>query len=351
MRQKLVKLHRWVGLGCGLLIFLVCLSGALLVFEEEITHTLNRDLMLTSEHPVSFDLLHESAQAQLREGEFVRRIFVPRGRIQVKGPDGNRDLFFSPEDGRFLGQGSTLMAGVLAFHRRFLLGETGRWLTLLSCLGFLTSLLVGVKLWWPGRTLKKWKGALVVKSTASRRRLFLDLHRVLGAYTLLPLLLIAFTGLNYSKMSDPYRQAIQTLTRSETPAKVKVEKLEGKERITLEQASNLASREFPEASLSCIEPSGKAIKVRFRHKGQPGDFGQSYVLIHPQSGEALQSVNALELPASHRYTMVWALPLHRGEAFGLLHQLLWLFLALLGASLPLTGFWLWYSRGKKRRAT
>ena len=44
MRKTFLTIHRWLGIVFGILISLVCLTGAVLVFQTEILQMLNRGL-------------------------------------------------------------------------------------------------------------------------------------------------------------------------------------------------------------------------------------------------------------------------------------------------------------------
>ena len=351
MRSTLVKLHRWLGLGCGLVFLVVCLSGSLLIFEDEISHFLDRSLIERSQQPGSLDRLHNSAAAQLREGEWIQRIYLPSGKIRVRGGDEMRHLYFSSADATYLGEGNESMRSVIKFHRSLFLSDLGRWVTLASCLFVILTLLSGLKLWLP-KGLKHLKSALTIKQSASKRRFILDVHRVLGVVVVLPLLLIASTGLNYSNISDTLRNGLFTALGERPGPAPKTVSPSNAVPLPLDRLVELATLVYPEAELSCIEFANspeEAVKVRFRHPDQPGHFGQSNVMMDPRTGQVLRSLNAMELPIGHQFVYVWALPLHRGEVFGLPQRILWLMVVLIGAGLPLTGTWLWYTRRSRTR--
>ena len=352
MRSTLVKLHRWLGLACGLVFFLVCVSGSILVFEDELTVALNRNLLPQTEKTVSIQRVKDSASDQLAPGEWIQRIYLPLGRVRVRGPQGTRHLYFSPADGRFLGVGNDFMSSVIKFHRNLLLSNPGRWITLFSCLFVMLTVLSGLKLWMP----KKWKnlkGALSVKKDGSKRRFYLDLHRVVGVLVSLPILLIGITGLNYSKVSDLYRQGLFSLFNEQAIPEPKPVLASADEPLELDVLVAIGQAVYPEALLSCVELTNdpeKAVKIRFLHSGQPGDFGQSNVMLHPRTGEVLRALNAMEMGPAHQFVYLWALPLHRGELLGFPLKIVWTLLVLAAGSLPLTGLWLWYSRrGRKRQ--
>lgn len=349
MRKQFVLLHRWLGLIAGAVVFLVCLSGSLLVFEEPIENVLNRRFLVSHPSAITWQQLHDAAQTRLRGNESVRRLYLPPGRVQVRGGEGNRDLFFSVQDATYQGEGTQVMEQVLNLHRRLLLGNVGRWLTLTSCLFFLGLMISGIKLWLPAKW-SKWKSGFLIQSKASRRRFMLDLHRVVGICVALPFIMVALTGLNYSLLSKPLRAAVLAVTSAGpegSPAEPSQESPASP--LTLDGAVEVAQAVFPEARLSCLEVMDSppdCIKIRFHHPGQLGEFGQSFVVVHLPTGEVLQSYNAVEQGLGRRLVTEWALPLHRGEAFGAVHRILWVLLALAGAMMPVTGYWLWWQKKK-----
>ena len=350
MRLKLSKLHRVLGLVCGLVILIVFGTGAILCFDDEIRDFLDRDLHRQSERSLGPDELVKAFQPQLLKEERVSRLYLRVNKVVVRGPEGRRVLYFNPDDGRILGEGSQALRLVLGLHRRLLVGKFGRWITLTSTLGLLLLSLTGLKLWWP-RNYKKLPAALRIKTTASRRRLFLDLHRVGGFYLLIPILIMLITGLNYSPLSSQLRAAVLALTQA-GPIPSPQSSTSTEQALTLREALKKAQAVYPQAQLTMIEipkePS-QGIKVRLRHPSQPGKFGRSSVILDAESGHVLRALNAMEIDFGQRLLHIWALPMHRGRAFGLPHQLLWLLACLGGMMLSLTGFWLWISKRKKKK--
>jgi len=79
MRQTLLSLHRWAGVGIGAFVFIIAVTGALLVFEREIDGLLNGHLLA-----VTPGGRHQSLQPVLANvhatfpGEAVARIALPQ---------------------------------------------------------------------------------------------------------------------------------------------------------------------------------------------------------------------------------------------------------------------------------
>lgn len=352
MRAALRLLHRALGLLFGAVFLAVCLSGAILVFEDELIDALDREMIVRSGSAMDADQFYLATLAKLGEGEQVKRLYVPLGKVRVKGASEQRILYFDPRDGRYLGQGTRVLDQVLAFHRRLLLSEPGRWITLCSALSALALVLSGLQLWWP-RSSSRLRSHFRIKTDGSRRRFLFDLHRVGGVASAAIILILVVTGLNYSKVSGPYRTGLSVVSGGSAalPSPPRVPLGEGT-LASLKGALDKAQSEFPGYQVTSVDPPQspeEPLTIRLRGPGQPGDFGRTVVYLNPWSGEVLGKLDASQLNPAQSWVNVWALPIHRGRAFGPLHQLLWLVGALVGAMLPLTGAWLWWN--KRRRAS
>ena len=44
MRKIFLKIHRWLGLAFGVIISIICLTGAVIVFQDEIKEAINADI-------------------------------------------------------------------------------------------------------------------------------------------------------------------------------------------------------------------------------------------------------------------------------------------------------------------
>jgi uncharacterized iron-regulated membrane protein len=350
MRRFLALAHRWIGLGLGLIFFLVCASGSLLVWEDEVTDFLDRSLIIGSSTDSSLALIEKAAEEEIKGDERLVRFYLPPGKVRVQGSQGRRILYFNPNDGTFLGEGSQFMRQVEIFHRRLFLGDPGRWMTLVSATGVIFLVLSGIKLWWP-ISKKGWGQAFTVKLSMSKRRLLFDVHRVGGVIVALPLLLIVITGWNYSILSKPYRSTILKLTRAPVPSPALRTEIPGHHVTSLDDALAAARLAFPNTELSFVnypKTPEDLVLIAMRHPWQPGGPGQSTVEFDLSTGKVRRQQNALQMPLGQQFISVWALPIHRGRAFGRPQQVLWALTCFMGMLLPLTGAWLWYCKGKKK---
>lgn len=347
--------HRWLGLAGGLIILLVCASGALLAFHMQLEEWLDRDLRQASAAAtVTPQVALDAARSQLREGELPTRFYLPEHpgqnfKVRLQQGPSRRHLYVDAATGQAVGEGSELVSGLINFHRRLLLGETGRYITTLGALLFLTSQWSGLLLAMP-RKLRDWKQALTISRKTGSRLLY-DLHRTLGVYVLLFVTFLGCSGLLMSPFEERLEHWLYRLAGrrpAERPASGP-----GTEPIRLDQAIAQAQAVFPQAQVLAVNLPRKpadTFQVALRHPGQPGPVPRSFVYVDQFSGQVLASENALERTGVDSYLRTWNFALHTGMAFGLLHQLLWLVVAVIAASLPITGFILW-SRGQRRKSS
>ena len=171
MKSIFRKLHLWLSVPFGVIITLICFSGAMLVFEYEITQWVKPEIF-------------QSEQAAGRppssgDGK-PRRKVVPRG---------ERLPFFR---------------AMFSLHR-WLLGSRpegggifwGKLVVGISTLLFVVVLLSGVVLWWP-RTRKALVNGLKITARRGWPHFWRSLHVAGGMYALALLLVMALTGLTWS---------------------------------------------------------------------------------------------------------------------------------------------------------
>ena len=79
MKRLLRKIHLWLSVPFGVIITLVCLSGALMVYEKEITECCMPDLYKVKEvkaSPLPLDSLMRMAEANLPDSVEITGVTV-----------------------------------------------------------------------------------------------------------------------------------------------------------------------------------------------------------------------------------------------------------------------------------
>ena len=212
MKNIFRKLHLWVSIPFGIVITITCFTGALLVFESDITAFLNRDL--TSVNPVGkqlpVDELVAKVEPALDEGVAVTGVSVsddPAEAYKVNLSKPHRaavyvDQYTGEVKGEY--ERPVFFDAVRRLHRW--LFDTapedggiywGKIIVGASTLSFVFILLTGIVIWWP-RNRKMLKNRLQISVKKGKNRFWYDLHVAGGFYAVLFLLAMALTGLTWS---------------------------------------------------------------------------------------------------------------------------------------------------------
>ncbi len=213
MRRILFWTHLVAGVAAGVVILIMCVSGALLAFEKQITSWAD----------------HGGLRAATRSGqplpaeEILKLAGVERPMSLTVSADAGEPvqiavsreqvLYVDPCDGRVLGEGSrgvrAFFASVTNWHRWLAVSGEGRaWgksVTGASTLLFLLIIFTGPFLWLP----RKWSAASLRAITLFRgglrgRARDWNWHNVAGIWTALPLGVLALTAviIGYPWASD-----------------------------------------------------------------------------------------------------------------------------------------------------
>ena len=212
MRNFFRKLHLWVSVPFGTVITITCFTGALLVFETEITDLCYRPL--TSVEPVGapipVDMLVEKVEPLLEDGAEVTGVVVSSVptvayKVNISKPSRSA-LFVDQYTGEVKGRyGRLPFFDVTRRLHRWLMDTRpkdggvywGKVIVGVSTLAFVVILLSGLVIWWP-LNRKMFRNRMQIVVCKGRNRFLHDVHVAGGFYVLMLLLAMTLTGLTWS---------------------------------------------------------------------------------------------------------------------------------------------------------
>jgi len=208
MKKVFRKIHLWLSVPFGIFITLICFSGAMIVFEKEVTELCRHDLYFVKEikeKPLPIDSLMQMVSSTLPDSVSVMSVTVSpdAGRTwQVSLSKPRRaSLYVNPYTGEVTGRGEKLPFYDTMFHlHRWMLGSStgfGKLLVGISTLMLIVILLTGILMWLTNRR-KPLKKSLAISFSKGWPRFWHDLHVAGGIYATLFLLALAMTGLTWS---------------------------------------------------------------------------------------------------------------------------------------------------------
>ncbi|MBM64314.1 MAG: hypothetical protein CL484_15300 [Acidobacteria bacterium] len=204
LRKAFFQIHLWTGVGIGLYVVMISLTGAVLIYRSELRQYFDPQPQVV-----------RISGPRLSAAELVtatQRIF-PDGSVAVwtdpeepthavtmsvaSAETGRQQFLFDPYSGEYLGHalpwGWRLTTWLLDLHDNLLTGETGRIVNGIGAVLLTMLAVTGAVIWWPG--LGSWRRSVLVDWGENWRRLTWTLHSVLGIWTLLFTLIWGITGI------------------------------------------------------------------------------------------------------------------------------------------------------------
>lgn len=372
-------LHLWLGLISSLVILIVCLTGCIYVFKNQINDFYNREQVFVKvggEHlPLQYfeDRLAKSDQQ-------ISSVMIPKSpkrSLVISSTDPESKIFqthfFNPYTGEDLGAGGSLdgfFNTVEQIHKNLLLGDAGKQIVGVFVLIFIFMLFSGLVLWWPKRKKKQIKNAFGIKWKAKFYRLNHDLHSTLGFYSLIFLLFIAITGVYITypwvksavlvslggssvqkqtiqaddEVSDSFAELMDEMLKKED------EKSElGEEKpISIDSIYSMSANELRYKGTTVILlPDEKEPRFRIQKINTDNLLGAMLPdLIEYDKKGNLQKEELFKNKPLHQQFKEVSKPLHTGEILGLKSLIFYFLITLIGFSLPITGFIMWWKKMK-----
>lgn len=358
-RKLLLNVHLWVGLAACLLLFMLGLTGAMLVFENNLDHVFNPSLSYVKPQPERLPL--EQLQAAVLKQFPHSRALVLQLSPSSPSPDlayafmvaqgKERDeVFIDQYTGRILGRrvaGSGFVTKVHRFHTTLLAGPAwsaiSGWASVLMCLLALS----GIYLWWPRKIFKP-------NFRASGRRINFDLHNSIGFYASVFAFLLAFTGvfMHWEGTLSPLLSRLTHSTIDQIPTKVSsAPAAPGAVPLSLDQLVELALAQMPGARVTQISLAVKPadcvrIWMKYPEDGTPA--GRTWVFLDQYTGKVLTARSSRTVPWAASYVRSWNREIHTGDIFGWPTRILACLASLAVAFLSISGPVIWLLKKRKK---
>lgn len=372
--------HFWLGLLSSIVVFVVCFTGCLYAFKNQITEIYNRDKVFVEKVSNAKKFSADDVQNQfLKNHKIITALTVSNDEVRSVSVSYEENgvaqtTFFNQYTGEELGAVDTSLnvffETVLDLHKNLLMGNVGRQILGAGVLIFVFLLFSGFVLWLPKR-IRNLKQSLTVKWNARFQRLNYDLHNTLGFYTFLLLFFIAITGLyvtypwvknilivslggeSISSINAENKGADDAFAGllSDMIQKQNEKKEEQKVKISLDEILKKADDILPYKAVTTIELPNKEnprfVVSKINNTHFLGMMLPDEVTFD-KNGELKTKDLFLDKPLNEQFTAL-VKPLHTGEIMGLPSIILYFIVCLIGCSLPITGIVIWWHRLQKQK--
>lgn len=356
LRQALFQVHLWSGVIAGLYLFVIGMSGALLVFRAELqarAHGQFFDVAATGAPLADAAVVIDSIRAAYPGYRFSGIDFPTHRRdtflAYVARGNELHTVFADPYSGRVVGELplDSWLHWVQELHYNLHAGQIGYTINGLGAAALGLMCLTGIVIWWPG--VAGWGRALIVTSGRGWRRFVWELHGAIGIWLAALLLIWAVSGFYFSFPAG-VRQAVDRVAPLSVVVPPRSDPAQKGTRPAPSPAALMAQARsvIPGAQLARyvlpFSESGVVQVVLARERHGDHDTSDEVTLYFDQYAGTLLAQRDRSQDSGSDRMLSWMLPLHAGTFGGLPVKVLW---TLFGLGLPalfVTGFVMWWRK-------
>lgn len=377
IKKIIGQIHLYLGLVSGIVVLISMLGASVFVWEKELTQWYYQSYVYVPE--VGKEVLAPSELIRIVEGAYPNKTFSSIGiennakksyvfssfkKAEKPGwtwwsTVAHYDqVYVDPYQGKILGRIDKRYDWITLsrqLHQHLLLNsKIGGQIVGAAALTMIILAMSGIYLWWP-KNWKYLKTRLNIKWKAKFKRVNWDIHSVGGFYASLFILFFASTGLvwSYDWWSDSMYRLLGSDPKKvfERPSPLP---LSGN---TTSQAMDIALSDVLTKrhtwSTIRLSPSRKDrdkgfISARLKYKDYSSGWETNdQYLYYPETGKPYWQLTHEEKELGEKWRSS-NYALHVGSIYGLTTKVIAFFCALFFASLPITGFLIWWGRTKKK---
>ena len=366
--KKLIRnIHLWLGLSSGLVVLILGITGCILAFELEIRSLTEsfRNVKVENKAVLPPSELKAIAEKHLTSKKALGIEYPGKDKAAIAAYYDEKEyelLFMNPYSGEVLkhkNMNKDFFRIVLDGHYYLWLpNDIGQPIAASATLIFLVMMISGLILWWPKNKAAK-KQRFTIKWSARWRRKNYDLHNVLGFYMTWIAIFLAITGLVFG-----FQWFAKSLYWITSGGETMVEHTHPLSDTTKTVSfANMADHLWQEHRIGLKENESIAVyfasiptdPVEIAVNHNPGTYYNSdYYHYDQYTGKELPATGSYagkfeDAPLADKIVRM-NYDMHVGAILGLPGKILAFFASLIAASLPVTGFYIWLGRKKKRKA-
>ena len=377
------KLHLWLGLSVGFIVFIVSLSGTMYVFKDEIQNKIRGEAIFHQEKnienkkPLSIAILQGKVNAQVQEKYPISSVEIPLDKrksyeflFYEKNKKAwnyfdevliNKLVYVNPYNGEILGiydEKYNFFTILKFIHWSLLLNsEWGKYVVGIPVLLFVVMLITGIILWWPkNKNARKGRFWFNWKNIKTWKRRNYDLHQILGFYASFFALILCTTGLYFA---FPWVKNVIHFTLSGSTNLPKEKELKSSKSNQIlpifdvvaaqTQTKYSASSSF-RIPLNGKNKKGKTLEnIPVTIYQEDGRFSvRNQMIFDKNSGKLLAEKSHQNLSNAEKFANA-NYDIHTGSYFGFFGKIIWFLVGIICSSLPVTGFLVWWGKKKKQK--
>ncbi|MCW3785991.1 PepSY-associated TM helix domain-containing protein [Plebeiibacterium sediminum] len=392
MKYFLRQVHLWLSLPFGLMIILLCATGAILVFQTEWLKLFTPDHYYVEEvldHTIPLNELIPAVEDQLPDSLTLGAVTISANPKENYTFDlaglRHASVMVDPYSGKVRdislpGQGGFFWS-VFRLHRWLMMPlkrdeiSWGKLIVGISTIMFLIILITGIIIWIP-KSIKMLKNRLTVKWNKGSYRRWYDFHLASGIYASIFLIAFCITGLTWS--FDWYRDGVFKLmgvevtsnnphAQAHQPQKAKTQTSEGTKSNPNSKRNNqkqhddtqhtdvdLAvdkyaiwdkvvkslAKEHPDFSLISVNDEMALLAI----DGAENTRSADRYLYDPKTGDITNVQYNKDFQTRRSKVFSWIYKIHVGKWAGFFSKFLSFIACIIGIALTVTGYYMYFKK-------
>jgi uncharacterized iron-regulated membrane protein len=398
LRKLLNDVHLWIGLPSGIIVFIICLTGTIYVFNTEIRELSSPELYKVEKafnaQKLSADELISTVSSET--GGQVISIKIPADPTRsyvltvskLEEPTGNTapsasekpstpspriQYWVNPYSGKILGSSADknsvfdFMQLMFSLHRWLLLdrieepliGELpnkklGSYISGTATILFTLGVITGIIIWFPQK-IRNWKQGLKIKWNANWKRVNHDIHNSLGFYSCIFLFMMGITGPQWS--FEWYKTGLRKTLGTYQPADAPKPEMPKSDTSSINGTKSVSFTEYirsvdkvldytGDLTITMPADSSEAVLVNKTKTGFFAPVAADKIYLDQYTSSLIKTEVFSEKPFNERISNSIK-ALHVGDVYGKFSKIIYFLACLIATSLPITGTLIWINKLKK----
>jgi len=378
LKKLFGKIHLWLGLTSGLIVFISIIPASIFVWDKELTNWWYADYIYVEPKETKIPI---SELLQIAQNEFPEKVvlwmdienvsdksYVFQTYKQAENPgltffselDYWDKIYINPYNGEILGIVNMKYDWIYLcriIHQQLLMNyEIGHWPVSIATLIIFVMLISGVVLWWPrNKNAIKQRFTIKWKNVRWRRKNY-DIHNVGGFYTTLFIFILATTGLVwsfswwtkgiYSVLGDNPKEVFQN-EKHTIPIQLFQDTINPLDNVLSNLIEHKSTAQLYSISLDKDENNDlKEYSAWITYDEKSLWEESDYLFFHPNTGDIIHKVTHNDKSLGEKWRNS-NYAIHVGSIWGYPTKIVASIVALFCAFLPISGILIWYGRKKK----
>jgi uncharacterized iron-regulated membrane protein len=398
LRKLLNDVHLWIGLPSGIIVFIICLTGTIYVFNTEIRELSSPELYKVEKavnaQRLSADELISTVNSETGgqvisikipadlERSYVLTVSKPEEPTGNTAPSASEkpstpspriQYWVNPYSGKILGSSADknsvfdFMQLIFSLHRWLLLdrieepliGELpnkklGSYISGTATILFTLGVITGIIIWFPQK-IRNWKQGLKIKWNANWKRVNHDIHNSLGFYSCIFLFMMGITGPQWS--FEWYKTGLRKTLGTYQPADAPKPEMPKSDTSSINGTKSVSFTEYirsvdkvldytGDLTITMPADSSEAVLVNKTKTGFFAPVAADKIYLDQYTSSLIKTEVFSEKPFNERISNSIK-ALHVGDVYGKFSKIIYFLACLIATSLPITGTLIWINKLKK----